>query len=135
MAIMAGRAFLLPGLLAALAAGAADNVETHTNAAEIVIDYSDDATQSKTGGCGFGRTSSENAHGSMPRPISVSRWGAVFPSNRNQKSAQVAKTVAEINSACKCNVKKANTPRAVMTNFTGFVCFMSGEYLRNMTCA
>jgi hypothetical protein len=39
MAIMAGRAFLLPGLLAALAAGAADNVETHSNAAEIVIDY------------------------------------------------------------------------------------------------
>jgi hypothetical protein len=36
---MAGRAFLLPGLPAALAAGAADNVETHSNAAEIVIDY------------------------------------------------------------------------------------------------
>ena len=44
MAIMAGRSFLLPGLLAALAAGAADNVETHSNAAEIVIDYPEDGS-------------------------------------------------------------------------------------------
>jgi hypothetical protein len=40
MAKLAG--LLLPGLLAALAASAADNIDTHPNAAEIVIDYPQD---------------------------------------------------------------------------------------------